>query len=435
VLSGLLSGSSSSQVVSFVIEMLREPSRRLRAVTVLERRRDGDFVRKLLQTDRLFSNAVLREAWGGVSRIPWLAPYDVSSDRKGDGPSLDVVEVLNEGVNIIRALRLLILSGVGGASVRGILQGLIEIPGPVSSEGDGAGGTWRPGLSSTAFVRESALTTYEALASGRSVREISMALTDTERNLLAESERRRRTERSGARRDEGGKGLSWASSEAVAIPRDAFEQFFEGYDRLDGETKALAGLTLKRLDASLESELREVLLGLDPDLRLKAVKLVAALSREHELQDVLLELVGDPDERVRATVVKALGVLENESAVKALLRAVADFDRRVVANTVEALEATGFSELVGLIRILAGHPNNRIRANAVKALMLLEGGADSVGESTLREMMSSREELMRLSATWVLGEIDHRRRLEWLTRMAREDPSARVRQRASSVLG
>lgn len=401
--SRILETSSAGEVVSFIVGMLRDERKRLRGLTILERRGDPDFVRALLGTERLFRQPVLRDALGGLTGLRWLEDYVAhlgwESGPVGQDAALEAV--LTEPVNFIRTVELAVLSGLSRPTKEAILETLSR-RGP------------------NEFVRRTAVATLEALSAGRPTETISMALWDTERTVRAQQETR------------AAENMSWARPGAAEIPADAFRRFFEGFDRLDPEVRSLAAITLTRLDPELDGRLRQVLASLEPGRRLQAVKIVQALHREPELQSVLLELVQDPDQRVRATVVKTLAILGDEPAVRALLGAVADFDRRVVANTVEAIEAVGFAELVGLLKIFTQHPNNRIRANAVKALLLM---GNRSAEGVLRQMLASPQELMRLSATWVLGEIDHPQRLDWLERLTRTDASARVRQKARAVLG
>ena len=150
------------------------------------------------------------------------------------------------------------------------------------------------------------------------------------------------------------------------------------------------------------------------------------------MQETLLSLTRDADRRVRATVVKTLGIMEDQAAIRALLSAVTDIDRRVVANSVEALESVGREEMLGLVRIFAEHPNNRIRANAVKALWTL---GDTRAATLLDGMLRSDDEMMRLSATWLLGEIDLGDRIETLLKLSKTDPAERVRHKALMILG
>jgi len=50
-------------------------------------------------------------------------------------------------------------------------------------------------------------------------------------------------------------------------------------------------------------------------------------------------------------------------------------------------------------------------------------------------MLRSDDEMMRLSATWLLGEIDLSDRVDALLRLSKDDPSERVRHKALMILG
>jgi len=226
--------------------------------------------------------------------------------------------------------------------------------------------------------------------------------------------------------------LPWAHPEAESLPEDAFTQFFNTFDQLDEATKLLAVQTLKRLDPDHLEHIQQELASLEGANRLKAVRIVVMFHREQDVEEALLSLAQDSDRHVRATVVKTLGILEDEMAIRTLLDAVTDADRRVVANSVEAIETVGRDELLGLVRIFVTHPNNRIRANAIKALWTL---GDNEAGKLLGGMLDSDDDMMRLSATWLLGEVDHSGRIELLMKIAKNDPSDLVRRKALSILG
>ncbi len=402
LVTNLLDTSSSAQGVSFILEMLRSRNadKSGRALALLERREDAAFVRELLRTDRLFTDAGLRRALKGLRRIGWLEGYGGASAESG--PSSEMRTVLSESRAMIRAMHMLVLSGV---EPRTVLEGIVQ-EGPNQE------------------ARETAAEVLDALASGKDVEQISAALTEAEQRAASSEEN------AGGHPARG--RLAWAREGIEEIPRDAFQQFCEAFDHLDPETRTRAGATLRRLEENLDELLTEALTREEAEVRLKAVRMVKALAREGRHEETLVALVDDPDERVRATAVKVLSTLGSESAVRALVKATTDPDRRVVANTTEAIEATGFPELTGLTRILARHPNNRIRANAVKAL--LQTGQPGAGEM-LEDMLKSPGELMRLSGVWVLGEVNWMGRLWWLRKLSRDDPSTRVRQKAREILG
>ncbi len=396
----LARNAASPHVISFLYDALRDRRASAFAAEVFQSRRDLPFVRAMLASARFFADSRVRESLRNIRSVDTLATPDGGARR----------EVFGSGLLALRAAHFIVLSGAAAAAKPALLD--------VAASAGGPG-----------FVKSLAETTASALRAGRPPGEISAAL------AYLEGEIGRRAARSPGGGDEPlalELEFPWAHPDAASLPADAFTQFFNAFDRLDDATKRLAAENLRRLDPSHLDRLRQELAGLDAERRLRAVKVLVALGGEEALEGALLTLASDPDRHVRATVVKALGVLEDEPVARALLAAVNDPDRRVVANTVEAIEQIGREEFAGLVRILAGHPNNRIRANAIKALWTL-GVRDAA--SRLDAMLADPDEMMRLSATWVLGEVDHPQRIEMLRSVASTDPSERVRAKAKSILG
>ena len=101
------------------------------------------------------------------------------------------------------------------------------------------------------------------------------------------------------------------------------------------------------------------------------------------------------------------------------------------ANAVEAFEAVGDARVIKVLLPLQEDPDNRVRANTLKALWTL--GHSGV-ESQLEEMLSHSEEMMRLSAVWALGETDISARRSLLEEQLRQEPSERVRKKIEVVL-
>lgn len=412
-LNRFLWNSTSPQFVSFLLDGLRDVRVAGRMLAVIEGRRDLPFVRRLLANGRFFTDHRLRE------RLRELRSIDFLKTRGEEGvpgaPGGVRKEIFSNALLALRAIQLLVLSGV-----------------PAERKGDFLGRII--GASPSMFVTGIAESVLQALEGKRPPEEISLAL------MFLEGEMG--TVPGGRAPQAAGKKesalemleleLPWAHPRAESLPEDAFAQFFNTFDRLDEATKLLAGRVLRRLDPEHLERLERELASLEPERRLRAVKIVVTLHGEEDLRPTLLALAGDPDRHVRATVVKTLGILEDEAAIRALLQATSDLDRRVVANSVEAIEVVGREELRELVRILASHPNNRIRANAVKALWTM---GDRDAPRMLDDMLASENEMMRLSATWLLGEIDHPARTELLRKLAEGDPSERVRSKALTILG
>jgi len=405
--------SATPQVISFLLDCLRDVRVANRALTVIQERRDLPFVKALLSNHRFFSDYRVRERLEQVQSIdPLKATGETEGPGVAAGPRKDIFA---NALLALRGIHFALLSGVPVDQKEAFLREVAAAELPM-------------------FVTGIAESLLKAMNEGRGVGQISLALVYLERQmgLPAGSTAKGAPVKKGAPLEVPELELPWAHPQTESIPGDAFTQFFNTFDRLDDATKLLAIQTLKRLDPGHLEHIQRELSSLEPGRRLKAVRIVVMFHREQEVEQTLLRLASDRDRHVRATVVKTLGILEDEAAIRALLEAVTDVDRRVVANSVEAIETVGREELLGLVNIFAGHPNNRIRANAIKALWTMGDGSAT---KRLEEMLQNDDEMMRLSATWLLGEIDHTGRIDMLMKLAKTDPSELVRAKARSILG
>ncbi len=218
---------------------------------------------------------------------------------------------------------------------------------------------------------------------------------------------------------------------SAIVSKDSFERYIRAFDRLDEKTRALAGRAIAKIDEGLVVKLSEELGSLDGDRRFKALRIVAATEMGKDLEPVLLELLNDPDRRVRATLVKTIGILGSADAVRALIRLLSDPDRRTRANAIEAFEEIGNPKIVGLLLPFLKDPDNRVRANAAKACWKL-GHPETI--EVLAEMINDPQENMRLSAVWAFGEIAPPGVEQILADAARDDPSPVVRKKAEEIL-
>lgn len=216
-----------------------------------------------------------------------------------------------------------------------------------------------------------------------------------------------------------------------AVSREGFHQYLASFPRMDEATRGLAAKALAKVDPDLSRRVGAEIAGLDPDRRLRAVHLVAAAEKSGDLVPMLLALMKDPDHKVRATVVRALGKATSREALHGLVMALTDRDRRVRANAIEAIGIIGDSRLASLVAPFLGAPDPRSRSNALKALWRM-GRRDIVG--ALDEMLRDPSEPARVAAVWALGEIDCEGRRERLLRLQEGDPSQRVRMRARRLL-
>lgn len=115
-------------------------------------------------------------------------------------------------------------------------------------------------------------------------------------------------------------------------------------------------------------------------------------------------LDAEREPHVRATLVKSLGSIGDEKMLPVLALLLEDADNRVRANAVESIAQLQVkkADLKKTLGKLANDPSNRVRANA--ALALLAAG-DPKGREILEAMIKLKDEFMRASALYALGEL------------------------------
>ncbi len=189
---------------------------------------------------------------------------------------------------------------------------------------------------------------------------------------------------------------------------------------------------LSRLDSSFIDSLCGDISRLSSMEKIHLVNILEILGQNSKIHATLLKLSKESDQRIRATVAKALQVFtEARQRIELTQAFLQDDDARVRANVIETLDNVEdqaiFDRLTGLTR----SPNSRERANAIKKLLDL-GYRDF--EVSLIQMVEEPDEWTRASAVWVLGEIEAPH-LMHLVEERMKDPSAVVRENALMALG
>ncbi len=215
------------------------------------------------------------------------------------------------------------------------------------------------------------------------------------------------------------------------LSRESLDRYLKNFDRLDEPKRQLAIQAIAKIDPSMVDRLAEDVGSLPPDRKLKVLKILEYLDKAESMKGAILDLMNDPDRKVRATAVRMAGLTGNPEALRALIHALTDSDRRIRANAVEAFEELRDPRLVRVLVPFAHDPDNRVRGNAIKALWQL-GQRDVL--QPLIEMLNDPEDLMRMSAAWVLGEIDIPDRLELLRGSLRREGNAEVKKRIEESL-
>ncbi|MCU0866832.1 MAG: HEAT repeat domain-containing protein [Planctomycetes bacterium] len=215
------------------------------------------------------------------------------------------------------------------------------------------------------------------------------------------------------------------------VSKISFKRYLERFDQMDEATRAIAAKALAKIDNQMLDRLAEEIGALDPSRRLKALRIVDVLDAGQELQKPLLELLDDPDRRVRATAIRIVELSGSYEGVKVLLAALSDPDRRVRANAVEAFEELADPRFVQILVPVLRDRDNRVRANAAKALWQL-GWPEA--RDVMLAMLQDQDEMVRLSAVWAIGESQFAGARAALEAREAVEPAGRVRVKLREVL-
>lgn len=138
--------------------------------------------------------------------------------------------------------------------------------------------------------------------------------------------------------------------------------------------------------------------GNDPQVRQYAALLLGQL-KEPEGIDPLIQAFRDPDKKVRAQAVQALGEI-GESSVDSIIPLMADHDWKVRYRAAEALGIIGSKKGVPSLITALGDPKDHVRYMAAKAIGAT-GSRDA--EKALIARLGDENEIVRRSVATTLG--------------------------------
>ncbi len=142
------------------------------------------------------------------------------------------------------------------------------------------------------------------------------------------------------------------------------------------------------------------------DVRVESVQAIARCAQPDEAFKLLnTHLPTEENYIVQATCISCLGQLKNSQAISTITNYLGSEDSRVISNTIDALVKLcqkPDNGLIGRLKYLLNHEDNRVKSTAIKALWIW--GEYSVLEN-LRSFFKSQDKRLIQSATFVLGEI------------------------------
>ena len=192
---------------------------------------------------------------------------------------------------------------------------------------------------------------------------------------------------------------NYAKQEIAIITK---ERYKINYNNMKPEVRKLAAQAIQKLDTNFADEIINDLRSYDPQTRLKAALLLESIQVDEKGQNALIAAMKDPSKKVRAAIVKTLGIVGEKEVIKHLINCFNDPDTRVRANTIEAIASLGDNTVTRIFLPYLEDSNNRIRANAVVGICKF-GKYNVTG--ILQNMLKDKDDNMRASALWAIGEI------------------------------
>lgn len=187
------------------------------------------------------------------------------------------------------------------------------------------------------------------------------------------------------------------SAEAMtALKRLASRGVAEALKALPANAGGDSGL---RKRGDLDRSWAEKLMGGTIDDKFEAIGMIQSHRPAWGQKAVLAALSAETDDRLTASLVMALSHVGDRTAIPALRSHLDSANTRIRANTVEALGLCGGVEALPLASMMLQDPNNRVRANAIVAL---KDYPHIDLSRQIREMITSSEKLMQLSALYVI---------------------------------
>ena len=211
-----------------------------------------------------------------------------------------------------------------------------------------------------------------------------------------------------------------------------FDQYWQSFEMLDEEERQRLGRVVQRTVKNLPAEIRAKLASSKVDDRLRGAQIIATLELTEELEESIYRTAYDPDAYVRSSVMSLLGSLPGPTSERILLNGINDPDERVQANSIESLERLRAFNHFRHIRHRLESNDNRVRANAVKALLVAQT-REAVG--ILIDMLHHEQTPQRISALWVIESLRLMTLSARVLKMAKYDPDPTVRRRAVEAVG
>lgn len=211
----------------------------------------------------------------------------------------------------------------------------------------------------------------------------------------------------------------------------SFSKVWNEYPRMPPAVQGTAARASAEMDPAFAEELKAKLAHPQPGEIAQALKVLNTLPSVTPFRGQIIALCGHPDTRIAAIAVKLIGKLADPK-LKDLLEAAAQHaDPRVRANAIESMEELHVTQTSRQVLAMLNSRFNRERANAIKAISAYDF---NTARECLVRMLADPNPLHRVSALWVVEQLQLPALFRQVATAGRRDPNARVRKRAADLV-
>ena len=219
----------------------------------------------------------------------------------------------------------------------------------------------------------------------------------------------------------------------IALAQSGVVPYFERWMQLDAASRIAAARCVATRERRGMIERLQARLAQDGPRSetLSAIALGRRLGLEASLEEALMGHARSADPYVASAAITALVEGRSSERLAVLRSGLQHPDARVRANAVEAMMRAAGPPAIEIIEPLTASEENRTRANAVRAVLKQQPGS---GLDELRAMLTDTNPLHRVSGIWVARCARAIPAISVLEAVARNDRIVQVRARAAAAL-
>ncbi|MFN7182423.1 MAG: HEAT repeat domain-containing protein, partial [Planctomycetota bacterium] len=189
---------------------------------------------------------------------------------------------------------------------------------------------------------------------------------------------------------------------------------------------------LKKLPDSVSGEIISLIYNASASIKIRLINIIELLNFDRGIEKIIERLVyREKDKKVKATCIRLLKLLDQETALKHLRILLFDDEPRVRANAIEAFEYFATADNWFVLLALANDSNNRVRANVAKAIFPF---SRTHSIEILNGMLNSDRELFVLSALWVIEKLSlYNEFTQTLEKLNRKSVGIKIRNKLNKI--